>query len=63
MEASFILVDHNEFNAFDFAELQASMRRPMIFDTRNIVKANGEDVAVVNYGNPHIFKNKTTVRI
>ena len=56
-----VLVDHNEFKVLDFAELKSTMRRPMIFDTRNIVKPEGEDVAVVNYGNLYKYTKETNL--
>ncbi|WP_214763482.1 nucleotide sugar dehydrogenase [Exiguobacterium sp. s141] len=56
-----VLVDHNEFKTIDFAELSGAMRRPMIFDTRNIVKPAGEDVVVVNYGNLYKFTKETNL--
>ena len=56
-----VLVDHNEFKTLDFAELQSTMRRPMIFDTRNIVKPEGDAVTVVNYGNLYKYTKETNL--
>ncbi|WP_058764378.1 nucleotide sugar dehydrogenase [Exiguobacterium chiriqhucha] len=59
-----ILVDHNEFKELNFTELTSMMRRPMIFDTRNIVKADqDEQVDVVNYGNLYSFVNKANLTV
>ena len=59
-----VLVDHNEFKELDFAELNKAMNRPMIFDTRNIIKADqDEQVDVVNYGNLYSFVKKANLTV
>lgn len=59
-----VLVDHNEFKEMDFSELASQMRRPMIFDTRNIIKAGqDEQVDVVNYGNLYSFVKKANLTV
>ena len=53
-----ILTDHNEFKNLDFAFMYSKMRRPMIFDTRNMIKySNDSGVEIINYGNLYHYKN------
>ncbi len=54
-----VLVDHNEYKDMNHAELARRMRRPMLFDTRNMIAAQpGSGMEIVNYGNMHQYKNK-----
>lgn len=52
-----VLCDHDEFKSLDFDVLKNKMRRPVIFDTRNIVEEKtNSGVNVVNFGNLHSVK-------
>jgi len=52
-----ILTDHNEYKALDCEEIASRMRKPQLFDTRNIVNDNcGSSLTVINYGNLYQFK-------
>lgn len=52
-----ILTDHNEYKQMDLAAIEKLMRTPVIFDTRNIVKADeNSGVTVINYGNIYKYK-------
>lgn len=52
-----ILTDHNEFKNMDFSLMHSKMRRPMIFDTRNMISsANDSGVEIINYGNIYHYK-------
>lgn len=47
-----ILVDHNEFKDFDYDKVADKMKKAVLFDTRNIVKAEKYNkIRVINYGN------------
>lgn len=55
-DLALILTDHDEFRHLPFKKMVQIMRRPVIFDTRNMVEAeNGEGVTVINYGNLYRF--------
>ena len=52
-----ILTDHNEYKNMDFNVIENLMRRPVIFDTRNIIKEDkNTKVKVINYGNIYKYK-------
>ena len=52
-----ILTDHNEYKNMDFNVIENLMRRPVIFDTRNIIKEDkNTNVKVINYGNIYKYK-------
>lgn len=52
-----ILTDHNEYKNMDFKVIENLMRRPVIFDTRNIVTEDeNRNVKVINYGNIYKYK-------
>ena len=46
-----ILCDHDEFKNLDYDLICEKMRRPVIFDTKNIIKEVPDNVKVYNYGN------------
>ena len=46
-----VLTDHDEFKNLNYDLLISNMKVPLIFDTKNIVKTERNDVEVVNYGN------------
>ncbi|MDR2967429.1 MAG: nucleotide sugar dehydrogenase [Methanobacteriaceae archaeon] len=46
-----VLADHDEFKNLNYDLLISKMKVPLIFDTKNIVKAEKNNVEVVNYGN------------
>jgi len=46
-----VLADHDEFKNLNYDLLISKMNVPLIFDTKNIVKTERNDVKVVNYGN------------
>lgn len=51
-----VLTDHNEFRNIADDKFASLMRRPMIFDTKNIVASQEySKMQVVNYGNVHRF--------
>ena len=52
-----ILTDHNEYKNMNHAHIAGLMKRPMLFDTRNIIKEQeGSGLTVVNYGNIYQYK-------
>lgn len=53
-EMILVLTDHDEFKSYDYQMLGQSMKVPVVFDTRNIVKPV-EGVAVINFGNLYSF--------
>jgi UDP-N-acetyl-D-mannosaminuronic acid dehydrogenase len=47
-----VLTDHNEFKNLDYDFIIQKMDRPVLFDTRNCVKATeNKEIKIVNYGN------------
>ena len=52
-EADLILVlcDHSEFEHLDFNLIRENMEKPIIFDTKNIIKEISEYIKLYNYGN------------
>lgn len=47
-----VLTDHNEFKEMDHRIIAGLMRRPMLLDTKNIVKPqSGSGLEVINFGN------------
>lgn len=46
-----VLTDHDEFKNLNYDLLISKMNTPLIFDTKNIVKTERNDIEVVNYGN------------
>lgn len=52
-----ILTDHNEFKNMDLVKIANMMKRPFIFDTRNIIKDEGNSgLTIINFGNSYKFK-------
>lgn len=52
-----ILTDHNEYKDMNHRHIAELMRRPVLFDTRNIIKEQDDSgLVVVNYGN--LYKHK-----
>jgi len=53
-----ILTDHDKFKALDYNELARSMRNPIVFDTRNILRTGGycgSGVKIINLGNVYNY--------
>ena len=46
-----ILCDHNEFKEIDFDLISKNMKKPVIFDTKNIIKEVPDGITLYNYGN------------
>lgn len=52
-----ILTDHNEYKDMNHVEIAKKMRRPVLFDTRNIIKTQEDSgLEVINYGNLYNYK-------
>ncbi|MGA9231158.1 MAG: nucleotide sugar dehydrogenase [Exiguobacterium oxidotolerans] len=51
-DLALVLVDHDEFKAFDSRRLKNQMRTPVLFDTKGVV-GELEDIMVLNFGNLH----------
>lgn len=52
-----ILTDHNEYKNMDLVKIAKKMKRPLIFDTRNIIKDDGNSgLTIINYGNLYKYK-------
>ncbi|MDF2700833.1 MAG: UDP-N-acetyl-D-glucosamine dehydrogenase, partial [Haloplasmataceae bacterium] len=53
-----ILTDHNEYKKLNHQEIVKLMRRPVLFDTKNIIKPQlGSGLEVINYGNLYQYKS------
>ena len=46
-----VLCDHNEFKHLDYDLISKNMVRPVIFDTKNIIKEVPSEIKLYNYGN------------
>lgn len=47
-----ILTDHDEFKTLDYGKLASSMKKALVFDTRNCVLSNTDsNIKIVNFGN------------
>ena len=46
-----ILSDHNEFKNLNYNIIKENMKKPIIFDTKNIIKKAPEGIKLYNYGN------------
>lgn len=46
-----VLCDHNEFKNMDYELIKKSMKNPVIFDTKNIIREVPQDIKLFNYGN------------
>lgn len=46
-----VLCDHNEFKDLDYDLIKSSMKSPIIFDTKNIIKEVPDEIKLYNYGN------------
>ena len=46
-----ILCDHDEFKNLDYDLVIKNMKKPVIFDTKNIIKEVPEEIKLYNYGN------------
>lgn len=55
-ELMLILADHNEFKNMDYDKILKLMKKPIIFDTKNIVNNNNKLVKIYNYGNLYKIK-------
>lgn len=54
-----VLSDHDEFKTMDYNLLAEKMRQPMLFDTRNCVRADGETkMKIMNFGNLYQFMQR-----
>lgn len=52
-----VLTDHNEYKNMDHKHMASLMKRPRLFDTRNIVKEQeNSGLTVINYGNIYQYK-------
>ena len=50
-ELILILADHNEFKNLDYDLIREKMDKPIIFDTKNIIKEVPDGITLYNYGN------------
>ncbi|MBE6502984.1 MAG: nucleotide sugar dehydrogenase [Methanobrevibacter sp.] len=46
-----VLCDHNEFKELDYDLISKNMSKPIIFDTKNIIKEVPNEIKLYNYGN------------
>ena len=46
-----ILCDHDEFKDMDYNLIKENMKKPVIFDTKNIIKEVPGEIKLYNYGN------------
>ena len=46
-----VLCDHNEFKELDYDLISKNMSKPIIFDTKNIIKEVPKEIKLYNYGN------------
>ena len=46
-----VLCDHNEFKHLDYESIKNSMKNPVIFDTKNIIKEVPKEIKLYNFGN------------
>lgn len=46
-----VLCDHNEFKDLDYDLIKKSMKNPVIFDAKNIIKKVPSEIKLYNYGN------------
>lgn len=46
-----VLCDHNEFKNLNYELIKKSMKNPVIFDTKNIIREVPQDIKLFNYGN------------
>ena len=46
-----VLCDHDEFKDLDYDLIKSSMKSPIIFDTKNIIKEVPDVIKLYNYGN------------
>lgn len=49
-----ILADHKEFKSLDYVKIAKQMKKPLIFDTKNIIDTkyyDSEAIVIINYGN------------
>ena len=46
-----VLCDHDEFKNLDYDLIKNSMKNPIIFDTKNIIKEVPQEIKLYNYGN------------
>jgi UDP-N-acetyl-D-mannosaminuronic acid dehydrogenase len=46
-----ILCDHNEFKHLDYDLIKETSEKPVIFDTKNIIKEVPDEITLYNYGN------------
>lgn len=52
-----ILTDHNEYKTLDHKMIAKLMKRPVLFDTKNIIKPQiGSGLEIINYGNLYMYK-------
>ena len=45
-----VLCDHDEFKDLDYDLIKSSMKSPIIFDTKNIIKEVPDEIKLYNYG-------------
>ena len=46
-----ILCDHNEFKNLDYELILKNMKKPVVFDTKNIINEVPDEITLYNYGN------------
>ena len=46
-----VLCDHNEFKELDYDLISKNMSKPIIFDTKNVIKEVPKEIKLYNYGN------------
>ena len=46
-----ILCDHNEFKYLNYSLISKNMKKPVIFDTKNIINEVPKEITLYNYGN------------
>ena len=52
-----VLTDHDEFKQLNHRKITQLMRRPVLFDTRNIIKPQHQSgLEIVNFGNAYLHK-------
>lgn len=54
-DIALILSDHLEFKKLDFKVMISKMNNVMIFDTKNIIKTQDDEIIIINYNNIHQY--------
>lgn len=61
-ECVIVLTDHNEYKNLDETMLINRMKKPVVFDTRNCVNINSEEIKYINFGNLSLSRRKEKVQ-